>query len=112
MIRSQFRFEANLTSEDYHKLGLLALRWSHIDHVAANCLKKMLRLTDQEAVIVVFPLPMEQRLSRMRELQKLQPLPTNAAKRAFREFDFIMKGLQAVRNNVIHAVSPAAWGQV
>jgi len=104
MIRSQFRFEANLTQQDYQKLGLLALRWSHIDHVVANCLKRMLGLTDEEAVVMVFPLSMDTRLTRMRELQKLKPLPTQAATRAFDELNLIMKGIQAVRNNVIHAV--------
>jgi hypothetical protein len=64
----------------------------------------MLRLTDDEAVIVVFPLGMHQRLALIRELQKLTSLPTEAAKQAFSELDCVMKGIQMVRNNVIHAV--------
>jgi hypothetical protein len=104
MIPSPFRFEANLTPEDYQKIGLLSLRWSHIDHVIANCLKALLRLTDEEAIVVVFRLSADARLTRIRELQKLNPLPTDAASRAFRELDLMMKGIQAVRNNVVHAV--------
>src|SRR5262249_40842507 len=104
MIPSPFRFEETLTAEDYQTLGKLSLRWSHIDHFIANCLKKQLRLSDDEARLVVFPLNTDTRLKRMRALQKLNPLPTRAAKRAFEELDLVMKGLQAVRNNVAHAV--------
>jgi hypothetical protein len=46
----------------------------------------------------------------MRALQKLKPLPTEAAKQAFHELDLMMKGLQAVRNNVAHAVIMPANG--
>jgi hypothetical protein len=42
MIQSPFRYEANLTSADFEKLGRLSLRWSHTEHVIANCLKVML----------------------------------------------------------------------
>jgi hypothetical protein len=110
MIPSPFWFEGKLTPEDYQKLGKLSLRWSHIDHLIANCLKKLLRLTDDEARLVVFPLSTDIRLARMRDLQELNPLPTQAAKQAFDELDRVMKGLQAVRNNVIHAVLMYADG--
>jgi hypothetical protein len=57
MIPSPFWFEDKLTSEDYQTLGKLSLRWSHIDHSIANSLKRMLNLTDDEARVMVFPLP-------------------------------------------------------
>jgi hypothetical protein len=44
MIESPFRYEKNFTAKDYETLGKLWLRWSHIDHVLANCLKRLLRL--------------------------------------------------------------------
>jgi hypothetical protein len=72
--------------------------------VIANCLKVLLRLTDEEAIVVVFPLSTDNRLARIRELQKLKPLPPGLAEQAFRELDLMMKGIQAVRNNVVHAV--------
>jgi hypothetical protein len=56
MISSPFWFEDKLASEDYQKLGKLSLRWSHIDHLIANCLKKLLRLTDDEAPLWSFRL--------------------------------------------------------
>jgi hypothetical protein len=105
MLPSPFRFEkTDLTAQDYETLGKLSLRWSHIDHVIANCLKRLLRLSDDEARLVVFPLNTDTRLKRMRALVNLKPLPTNAAKQAFDELCLMMKGLQAVRNNVAHAV--------
>jgi hypothetical protein len=104
MIASPFRFEANLTDGDYQKIGLLSLRWSHIDHMIAQSLKALLRLTDEQAVVVVFPLTADRRLTLIRELQELEPLPTENAKEAFNELDLMMKGIQIVRNNVVHAV--------
>jgi len=70
----------------------------------ANCLKRQLRLSDDEARIVIFPLNTDQRLQRMRALQKLTPLPTPTAKHAFDELELTMKGLKVVRTNVVHAV--------
>jgi hypothetical protein len=104
MIPSPFRLEQKFNCDDFEKIGRLSLRWSHIDHMIGNCLKIMLRLSDDEANIVVFPLSTELRLTRIRELNKLTPFPTEAATRAFKELDLVMKGIQAVRNNVVHAV--------
>jgi hypothetical protein len=64
----------------------------------------LLRLTDDEAVEVVFPLSAYTRLERIRALKKLNPLPTEAARHAFDELDLMMKGLRQIRNNVVHAV--------
>jgi hypothetical protein len=103
MLETPFNFEPGLTPEDYQKLGQLSLRWSHTEHVIGNCLKTMLRLTEDEAIAIVFPLSLEQRLSRMRELAKLAPLNAEAAP-ALVELLYIMPGIQYVRNNVAHAV--------
>jgi len=85
------------------KLGQLSLRWSHTEHVIGNCLKVMLRLTDQEAIIMVFPLPFDQRIQRMVRIAEINP-PTAEVKEALDELVYVMKGIQYVRNNVIHAV--------
>lgn len=63
----------------------------------------MLRLTDEEAVVIVFPMSLDQRLSRMGELAEINPLKPNA-KVALDELRIIMRGIQFVRNNVIHAI--------
>ena len=80
MIASPFRFEADLTDEDCQKIGRLSLRWSHIDHMIAQSLKALLRLTEEQAIVVVFPLTTDRRLTLIRELQELKPLPTQNAK--------------------------------
>ncbi|WP_211434868.1 hypothetical protein, partial [Bradyrhizobium diazoefficiens] len=45
MIPTPYNFEPALTDAEYAKLGVLALRWSHIEHILGNCLKVILRLT-------------------------------------------------------------------
>jgi hypothetical protein len=62
MLETPFRFEPSLTPGEFQKLGQLTLRWSHIEHIIGNCLKVMLRLSDDEAVIMVFRLSLEERL--------------------------------------------------
>ena len=103
MIPSPYNFEPDLTDLEYAKLGVLAIRWAHIENILANCLKVMLRLTDEEAIVMVFPLNLEQRLGRMSEIANLTALPFDAP-RAFDELRRIMKGIQYVRNNVVHAI--------
>ena len=103
MIPTPFRFEAELSDQEFQKIGQLSLRWSHIEHIIGNCLKVMLGLPDDQAVVMVFPLSLSQRLDRMSELADLKPLNPEA-KAAFDELKPIMKGIQLVRNNVIHAI--------
>lgn len=103
MIPSPWRFEPLISDQDLAKLGILMLRWSHIEHVLANCLKVMLRLTDEEAVVMVFPLSLEQRLNRIDEISQISPLIPHA-KAAFDELRIVMRGIQYVRNGVVHAV--------
>jgi hypothetical protein len=103
MIPSPFRFEENLTPEDFQKIGQLSLRWSHIEHIIANCLKAILRLSDKEAVVIVFPLSFDLRLQRIDQLRKLKALPP-LANAAFDELKWAMDGLKQIRNTVIHAV--------
>jgi hypothetical protein len=103
MLDTPFRFEPSLTPEEYQKIGRLSLKWSTIEHICGNCLKTMLRLTDEEAVIIVFSLSLDQRIRRMKELAKISNLNQEASI-ALDELDWIMKGLQSVRNNVAHAI--------
>lgn len=103
VILSPYRFEPDLSPEEYQKIGQLSLRWSHIEHVIGNCLKTMLRLTDEEAIVVVFPLSLDQRLQRMNRLAEINQY-TDKAIAALDELTEIMKGIQYVRNNVIHAI--------
>lgn len=103
MIPTPFIFESKLTPADFQKIGELSLRWSHIDHTVGNCLRVMLRIAPQEAVPMIFGLSLEQRMHRIRDLKAINPMPAKA-ETAFTELDIVLKGLQAVRNNVIHAI--------
>jgi hypothetical protein len=103
MIPSPYRFEPLISDQDLAKLGILAMRWSHIEHVVANCLKVMLRLSDDEAIVMVFPLGIEQRLNRIQEISKISPLIPHA-QAAFDELRIVMRGVQYVRNSVVHSI--------
>ena len=104
MIASPFRFDTELSSEDFERLGRLSLRWSHIDHMIANCLKLQLGLDEDQARAMIFPLSTELRLQRMNELAKLKALPSDKAANIFQELCAMMKGIRAIRTNVVHAV--------
>ncbi len=102
MISIPYRLEPELTPTEFQKIGQLAIRWSHIDQVIGHCLKAVLRLTGDEAIIIIFPLGTDARLNKISELNDVTPL-NDTAQRALNELTPIMKGVQYVRNNVIHA---------
>lgn len=104
MIASPFRFDKELSSADFEFFGRLLLRVSHIDHMIANCLKLLLRLDDDEAVVMIFPLSTDHRLQRIRKLVSRTPLPTQRAEAAFAELDKMMEKIRTVRTNVAHGV--------
>jgi hypothetical protein len=103
MIESPFIYEEWLTPADYQKIGELALRWSHIDHILGNCLKTMLDLSDNEAVIMVFPLSTDYRLDKIKKLAELKGINEDA-RTALDGLSSVMGYIQMVRNNVVHAV--------
>jgi hypothetical protein len=63
----------------------------------------MLRLSNEEARVVVFSLGLENRLTRMSELSEVTPISVDS-QRYLEELRAIMRGIQYVRNNVIHAI--------
>jgi hypothetical protein len=103
MIKVPYAFDPELTPEEYQKLGELSLRWSHIEHVIGQCLKTMLRLSDDEATIMVFPLTLEHKLQRMHRLTQTNQYSDKTIS-TLKELTQIMKGIQYVRNNVVHAI--------
>jgi hypothetical protein len=54
MIPTPFSFEPELSDQDLQKIGHLSIKWAGLEHLIGNCLKVMLRLSDDEARIVVF----------------------------------------------------------
>lgn len=104
MIPSPWSFEPMISDQDLARLGILTLRWSHIEHVLANCLKVMLRLNDDEAVAIIFPMNLETRVNRISEVLEFNSTIHAHVRAAFTELKPIMKGLSLVRNNVVHAI--------
>jgi hypothetical protein len=92
-----------LNGEDFQKIGQLAVRWSHIDQVIGNCLKALLRLPDEEAMIIVFPLGAEARLDRIKQLVAKR-IDQDKVAASLSELLPVMKGIQFVRNSVIHSI--------
>jgi hypothetical protein len=103
MIESPFSFEEDLTRDEFEKLGKLGLRWSHIEHILGNCLKTMLRISDDEAQIVVFPLSATQRIDQIKKLAPMSSI-NDEARAALDEILAVRKAIQYVRNSVVHAI--------
>ena len=103
MIGSPWQFEPEISDQDLAKVAILMVRWSHIEHYLANCLRVMLRLTEDEAVAMSWPLPVERRIAKIAEIAELTPIHPHAMK-AFKELRPVMQGLITVRNNVVHAI--------
>jgi hypothetical protein len=104
MIPSPWRFEPDISDQDLAKLGILTLRWSHIEHTLGNCLKVMLRLTDDEAAKIIFPQRQEWRANKIAELIEINTYDSHAVA-AFQELRPLLKGLSGVRANIVHAVA-------
>lgn len=104
MIETPFLVEEHFTNKEFTQLGQLLLRWSHIENLVANCLKVLLRLDEQEARIVVFPLTLEYRMTKIDDLSKLNPMPP-LAQDVFKELKPCIKAMQDIRGSVVHAIA-------
>lgn len=103
MIDTPFQYETWLTPAEYEKLGELSLRWSHLDHIIGNCLSAMLKLSTEEAVIMVFSLDASRRLEKLKKLAKIKRLNKDA-RTALDALSEVMTYIMQVRNNLIHAI--------
>jgi len=103
MLSTPFLYEESLSPEDFQKIGELLLRCSHIEHVLGNCLKAMLRITDEEAIVMVFPLGIEHRFQRIKELAKSADLNAEA-KAALVELAATLSHVQTARNDLAHGI--------
>jgi hypothetical protein len=53
--------EFELTPEEMRKLGELSLVWSHTEHVIAKSLKEILKFDDEEAISIIYPMPLQRK---------------------------------------------------
>jgi hypothetical protein len=103
MINSPYKFEDAVTAEQYQKLGYLSLKWSTLAYVVGDTLAAKLRLTEDEATAVVFPMSLEGRMNLLKRLFAITP-PSKEAATLFAELQCCVRALQVVRNNVAHAL--------
>jgi hypothetical protein len=75
MLEPPFMFDPNLSDKDFQKIGQLSIRWSHIEFITGHCLRKLLRLSHEEAALMVFPLQFDQRLQKIKEVAKIHKPP-------------------------------------
>jgi hypothetical protein len=104
MIPTPYRFEESVTDEEFKKLGQFTLRWSHIDHTIGNCLRRMLDMDPKPATVMIFPLSMDARMSKIGDLaKKLKPM-TLHQQALFNELKPLVKAMQFIRNTAVHGI--------
>ena len=103
MLNSPFQYDTWLAPAEFQKLGELSLRWSHLDHIIGNCLSDILKLSPEQAVIMVFPLSAEYRLQKIKELSKIKKINKDAHA-ALEALSEVLSYILQVRNNIIHAI--------
>jgi hypothetical protein len=103
MIPTPYRFEANVTAEQFQKIGQFTLRWSHMDNTIANCLRRLLDMDPKQANVMIFPLSLDQRFQKIGQLSKHQPF-TGERKWLFEELKPLIFAMQYIRNTVVHGV--------
>jgi len=101
MIPTPYRFEANFSPEEFQKFGQLAVRWSHIEHTIANCLRVLLKFDPKQASVMIYPLTLDTRMARIGEHIKFIPLePEQMA--LFEELKPLIRAMQYLRTTALH----------
>lgn len=105
MIKTPYHFEAELSDQDFQKVGQFACRWALIEHTIANCLRVILEMEPEPATVMIFPLSLDQRMARITELAS-QPVPilNEYQKSLLGELRPLIKAMQYLRNTVLHGV--------
>jgi len=103
MIKTPYHFEANLSDQEFQKIGQFACRWALIEHTIGNCLRVMLEMGPEPATIMIFPLSLDLRMSRIRELAK-QRFLTGYQLALLAELRPLIKAMQYLRNTTLHGV--------
>ena len=103
MIRTPYNFSANLSDQEFQKIGEFACCWAHIEHTVGNCLRRILDLGPKEATIMVFPLSLDQRMTKIEHLLKLTPLDKHGMA-LFGELKPLIRSQQILRTNILHGV--------
>ena len=103
MIKTPYHFEPNLSDQDFQKIGQFACRWAHIEHTIANCLRVMLGMEMEPATVMIFPLNLETRMTRISKLAG-QRFLTGYQLALLAELKPLIKAMQYLRNTTLHGV--------
>jgi hypothetical protein len=96
MIKTPYHFEADLSDQEFQKIGQFACRWALIEHTIGNCLRVMLGMNPKHATIMIFPLSLDHRMTRIRELLARQPTLLNDYQRSvLEELRPLIKAMQS-----------------
>src|SRR5262249_30322456 len=103
MIKTPYHFEANLSDQELQKIGQFACRWALIEHTIGNCLRVMLAMEPEPATIMIFPLSLDLRMTRISKLAE-QRFLTGYQLALLAELKPIIKAMQYLRSTVLHGV--------
>src|SRR5262245_11768783 len=103
MIKTPYHFEAGLSDQEFQKIGQFACRWAFIEHTIGNCLRVMLEMEMEPATIMIFPLNLETRMTRISKLAK-QRFLTGYQLAVLAELKPLIKAMQYLRNTTLHGV--------
>jgi hypothetical protein len=75
-----------LSPEEMSKLGELSLVWSHTEHVIAKSLKEILKFDDEEAISLIYPMTLDQKL---KYISRLSNRMTVGSRTYFEELNWL-----------------------
>jgi hypothetical protein len=101
MIKTPYHFEADLSDQDFQKIGQFACRWALIEHTIANCLRVMLAMEMEPATVMIFPLTLETRMTRISKLAKQL---TGYQLAVLAELKPLIKAMQYLRSTALHGI--------
>jgi hypothetical protein len=103
MIKTPYSFEAELSDQEFQKIGQFACRWSVLEHQIGNCLRRLLDLTPKQATSLVFPLSLDVRMQRIEGLVKSSGL-SDGQVALFQELKPLIKAMRFLRTSVLHGI--------
>ncbi|MGO8866764.1 MAG: hypothetical protein ACLQME_09715 [Alphaproteobacteria bacterium] len=108
MIRT-LTFHAGLTDKELQKIGELVLIWAGTEHMLGNALRVILRLSEEEAIALVYPMGLQ---SKLHWIYKVGPARAKNPKTlaAIDELKAVMEYTQTIRNTVIHGILMGGYG--
>lgn len=106
-----FLWEVYVDDTELAQIGTLALRWSHIEHILANCLRRLVRMSEEDATLIIFPMTLEKIVQTIDNVVKARPLK-GKAKMYYDELRPTLEPFRYVRNTMIHSIlTDNSWGQ-